>query len=102
MSNVPSQTLAALNGSLISAAHFPHGLCLTPLYLVLVSAGRISLLYSYVGDNVVCVAVAVVVLEPSVAVDDTKSVKSFFLFFFKKNSISYKKCREIKNIKRIK
>jgi hypothetical protein len=31
---VPSQTLAALCGSRISAAHLPHGLCLTPLYLL--------------------------------------------------------------------
>ena len=37
VSNVPNQTLAALCGSLISAAHFPHGLCLTPLYLLLLS-----------------------------------------------------------------
>lgn len=37
MSNVPSQTLAALCGSRISAAHFPHGLCRTPLYLLLLS-----------------------------------------------------------------
>lgn len=31
---MPSQTLAALCGSRISAAHLPHGLCLTPLYLI--------------------------------------------------------------------
>lgn len=37
VSNVPNHTLAALWGSLISAAHFPHGLCLTPLYLILLS-----------------------------------------------------------------
>nr|GMD85147.1 hypothetical protein TorRG33x02_309020 [Ipomoea batatas] len=37
VSNVPNQTLAAFCGSLISAAHFPHGLCLTPLYLLLLS-----------------------------------------------------------------
>lgn len=35
VSNVPNQTLAALWGSLISAAHFPHGLCLTPLYFLI-------------------------------------------------------------------
>jgi hypothetical protein len=90
---VPNQTLAALNGSLISAAHFPHGLCLTPLYLLLGSAVRISLLYSYVGDNVICVGVAVLVLVlvPSVAVDmhDRRSVYIFELL----NLIQ--KCREI-------
>lgn len=37
MSKVPSQTLAALCGSLISAAHFPHGRCRTPLYFLLLS-----------------------------------------------------------------
>ncbi|XP_068337581.1 peptidyl-prolyl cis-trans isomerase-like 2 [Pyrus communis] len=37
VSNVPSQTLAALCGSRFSAAHFPHGLCLTPLYLLFLS-----------------------------------------------------------------
>ena len=30
VSKVPSHTLAARRGSLISAAHFPHGLCRTP------------------------------------------------------------------------
>lgn len=37
MSKVPSQTLAALCGSRISAAHLPQGLCRTPLYLRLLS-----------------------------------------------------------------
>jgi len=37
VSNVPSQTLAALCGSRISAAHFPHGRCRTPLYFRLLS-----------------------------------------------------------------
>lgn len=37
MSKVPSQTLAALCGSRISAAHFPHGRCRTPLYRRLLS-----------------------------------------------------------------
>ena len=34
VSNVPSQTRHAFCGSRISAAHFPHGLCLTPLYFL--------------------------------------------------------------------
>ncbi|KAL2460773.1 Uncharacterized protein Adt_44193 [Abeliophyllum distichum] len=37
VSKVPSRTLAALCGSLIFAAHLPRGLCLTPLYLLLLS-----------------------------------------------------------------
>ncbi|KAL2548538.1 Uncharacterized protein Fot_10068 [Forsythia ovata] len=37
VSNVPNHTLAALCGSLISDAHLPHGLYLTPLYLLLLS-----------------------------------------------------------------
>ena len=50
VSNVPNHTLAALNGSLISAAHLPHGLCLTPRYFLLGSSSLTlsSLaLYSY-------------------------------------------------------
>lgn len=60
MSNVPSQTLAALCGSLISAAHFPHGLCRTPLYLL-----RLSPLSSTAGVDV-AVAMAVVTGASSV------------------------------------
>ena len=41
VSNVPNHTLAALNGSLISAANFPHGLCLTPLYFLLGSCASL-------------------------------------------------------------
>ncbi|KAL2489717.1 Uncharacterized protein Fot_43009 [Forsythia ovata] len=37
VSNVPNHTLAAFCGSLISAAHLPHSLCLTSLYLLLLS-----------------------------------------------------------------
>lgn len=37
VSKVPNHTRAAFCGSLISAAHFPHGLCLTPLYFLLLS-----------------------------------------------------------------
>jgi len=39
---------------------------------------------TYVGENVVCVGVAVLVLllQPSVAVDDGKISKFFFFFFF--------------------
>lgn len=77
MSNVPSHTLAALNGSLISAAHLPHGLCLTPLYFLLCSDVLLSLLYSDIGVDAVCVGVVVLVLilEPCAAVNDRKSVK---------------------------
>lgn len=60
VSNVPSQTLAALCGSRISAAHFPHGLCLTPLYFLLLSpppgGGGVSV-------TVVATAVTLVVVE---------------------------------------
>lgn len=58
VSNVPSQTLAALCGSRISAAHFPHGLCLTPLYFLLLSPppGGFSV-------TAVVTAVTVVVVE---------------------------------------
>ena len=51
---MPNQTLAALIGSLISAAHLPHGLCLTPLYFLSGSYLRVSLC-SYTGVNVICV-----------------------------------------------
>ncbi|KAJ0615321.1 hypothetical protein HanIR_Chr02g0072801 [Helianthus annuus] len=34
VSNVPNHTRAALCGSRISAAHLPHGRCLTPLYFL--------------------------------------------------------------------
>lgn len=64
MSNVPSQTLAALCGSRISAAHFPHGLCLTPLYLLFLSPVSSnetdSVLDGVVGTAVVTETVAVV------------------------------------------
>lgn len=75
MSNVPSQTLAALCGSRISAAHFPHGLCLTPLYLLLrsppVSSRDAVSLDGVVGVPAVVgvVVVAVVVI----AVGSTKA-----------------------------
>ena len=39
MSKVPSQTRAAFCGSRISAAHFPHGRCLTPRYLRFFAGG---------------------------------------------------------------
>jgi len=44
---------------------------------------------TYVGENVVCVGVAVLVLllQPSVAVDDGKISKFFFFFFFFNSSI---------------
>lgn len=65
MSNVPSQTLAALCGSRISAAHLPHGLCLTPLYLLLLSPGSsnetVSELDGVDGTAEAAVAVVVVV-----------------------------------------
>lgn len=61
---MPSHTLAALKGSLISAAHLPHGLCLTPLYLLLIgSAIWVALYTNVLGGNAVCVGG--VVLEPS-------------------------------------
>ncbi|PON47795.1 hypothetical protein PanWU01x14_241830 [Parasponia andersonii] len=88
VSNVPSQTLAALKGSLISAAHFPHGLCLTPLYFLLgCSCGCRWVIswYSYVGVNdVVCgggTMVAVNIYEVSAPVHkgrkNNKSVTHF-------------------------
>jgi hypothetical protein len=39
VSKVPSQTRAAFCGSRISAAHFPHGRCLTPRYLRFLAGG---------------------------------------------------------------
>lgn len=66
---MPNQTLAALNGSLISAAHLPHGLCLTPLYFLLGSSLKISLC-SYTVVNVADaggnMAVVVAIFELSV------------------------------------
>ena len=80
VSNVPNQTLAALKGSLISAAHFPHGLCLTPLYFLLGCSSCCrweTTSYSYVGMNdVVCVVTVVLVVhisEVSVAVQDKEN-----------------------------
>ena len=67
---MPSQTLAALCGSRISAAHLPHGLCLTPLYLLLRSPPLVS---SYdtplllLSDDGVVGIVAVVVVVAVVA-----------------------------------
>lgn len=40
VSKVPSQTRAAFCGSRISAAHFPHGRCLTPRYLRFFGGGN--------------------------------------------------------------
>lgn len=63
--NVPNQTLAALMGSLISAAHLPHGLCLTPLYFLLgcsCCCRSVMSWYSYVGvTDVVCGGTALLV-----------------------------------------
>lgn len=66
MSKVPSQTLAALWGSRISAAHLPHGLCLTPLYLLLLSPVSSTEAFSLDGaaaDTVVAAAAAAVVAK---------------------------------------
>lgn len=57
---MPNQTLAALCGSLISAAHFPHGLCLTPLYLLFLSP--VSSLATSDGCAGVCDAVVAAVV----------------------------------------
>ncbi|KAJ7946050.1 protein CYPRO4-like [Quillaja saponaria] len=38
--NVPNQTRLAFLGSRISAAHFRHGLCLTPLFLLVTENGK--------------------------------------------------------------
>lgn len=67
VSNVPNQTLAALWGSLISAAHFPHGLCLTPLYLRLspVSSAACSEAAAAVMVVVVVVAVDIILVASS-------------------------------------
>ena len=77
MSNVPSHTLAALCGSRISAAHFPHGLCLTPLYLLLlspVSSYDAASLDGVAGVMVVTVAaVAAVVMEEASSVTEDDS-----------------------------
>lgn len=78
---MPNHTLAALKGSLISAAHFPHGLCLTPLYLLLIGSAISGALYTYlllgVGDGVGGIAVVVVlVLKPSADIGQEK--KSVF------------------------
>ena len=85
LSNVPNQTLAALKGSLISAAHFPHGLCLTPLYFLLGCSSccrwEISW-YSYVGmTDVVCVGTVVLVhkYEDSVAVQKKRKCQYIFM-----------------------
>lgn len=72
MSNVPNQTLAALCGSRISAAHFPHGLWRTPLYLLLLSPVSSCEAASVDGAAAAAMAVAVVVkicVAPSGAVE---------------------------------
>lgn len=74
MSNVPSQTLAALWGSRISAAHLPHGLCLTPLYLLLLSP--VSSTFSLVGVSGAVVVVVVVVATIFVFVASSFTVKN--------------------------
>lgn len=65
MSNVPNQTLAALCGSRISAAHFPHGRCRTPLYFRLLSPVCSYWLISIAGG---CDEVAAVVVKATTAV----------------------------------
>jgi hypothetical protein len=75
VSNVPSQTLAALWGSRISAAHLPHGLCLTPLYLLLLSPVSSQDTFSLdgVAGTVVVVVVAKLFVASSVTVKGNKT-----------------------------
>lgn len=61
VSKVPNHTRAAFCGSLISAAHFPHGLCLTPLYFLLLSCLPPWVLLELVVELVVAVVTACVV-----------------------------------------
>lgn len=58
VSKVPSQTLAALCGSRISAAHFPQGLCRTPLYLFLSPVSSCEVVVEGSGCVVCSAAVA--------------------------------------------
>lgn len=59
-------------GSLISAAHFPHGLCLTPLYLLLLSPAAVSSpAVDADSDPAVAVVVDVATVEAVVRGDTT-------------------------------
>ena len=66
MLNVPSQTLTPRNGSRISAAYFPHGRRLTPLYFVLptcfVLLFVLRLVVVFLGTFEMAVVVVVVVV----------------------------------------
>lgn len=81
MSKVPSQTRAALCGSRISAAHFPQGLCLTPLYLLLVSpvstGETIPALLDGVNGTAVPVAVTALPAVVTVCVSSSVTVSNY-------------------------
>lgn len=76
MSNVPNQTLAALCGSRISAAHFPHGRWRTPLYLLLLSPVSSCEAVSVDGVGGVAVAVAAAAAVVKICVAPSGAVET--------------------------
>lgn len=87
---MPSQTLAALCGSRISAAHFPHGRCRTPLYLLLLSpVSSVETVSEADGVTVTAVEAVAVTVLAAVVTDFVSS--SLTISNYKDGSVGLRK-----------